>query len=75
MAQSAPTVDEVLARCEFRGWNETCPLGFEPAQRMLAWIINGGEIIVASDKLRQALEDAYDPTMPNWPAMVEIDNA
>jgi hypothetical protein len=70
-----PTAEEVLSRCEFRGWNETCPLGFEPAQRMLAWTINGGEIIVASDKLRQALEDAYDPLMPNWPAMVVIDDA
>jgi hypothetical protein len=28
---------------------------------------------VAADVLRPALEAAYDPTMPNWTAMVEID--
>jgi hypothetical protein len=32
-------------------------------------------IRVTCDELRKALEDAYDPTMPNWPAMVEIDHA
>ena len=39
------------------------------------WPAKGGEITVAGDELRQALEDAYDPLMPNWPAMVEIDDA
>lgn len=70
---TVPTVEEVLSRCVFRGWNETCPLGFEPAQRMLAWTINGGEIMVPACKLRTALEEAYDPTMSDWPGMVEIE--
>ena len=39
------------------------------------WRTEGGAITITRDKLRQALEDAYDPTMPNWPAMVEIDDA
>jgi hypothetical protein len=30
-------------------------------------------IRIARNDLRQALEDAYDPLMPNWPTMVEID--
>jgi len=70
---TVPTVDEVLARCEFRGWLETCPLGFEPPQKMLAWSVNGGEIMVPAGELRTALEEAYDPTMPDWPGMVEIE--
>ena len=39
------------------------------------WRNNGGAIIVDRATLRQALKDAYDPEMPNWPAMVEIDDA
>jgi hypothetical protein len=39
------------------------------------WRTEGGAITVDRATLRQALEDAYDPTMPNWPAMVEIDDA
>ena len=63
----APTVDEVLARCELRGW-----LGEE---QLVGWDDDGGEIMVPVRKLQAALEAAYDPTMPNWPAMVEIDDA
>ena len=39
------------------------------------WPTEGGEIQIATAELRPALEAAYDPTMPNWPAMVEIDDA
>jgi hypothetical protein len=39
------------------------------------WPCSGGAIRVSTDDLRQALEDAYDPMMPNWPALVEIDDA
>jgi hypothetical protein len=39
------------------------------------WHCEGGTIRVSTDDLRQALEDAYDPMMPNWPALVEIDDA
>jgi hypothetical protein len=39
------------------------------------WPAKGGQITIASNELRQALEDAYDPLMPNWPAMVEIKDA
>lgn len=60
-----PTVDEVLARCEVRGWWSTAV----EATKLLDW---NGCAILATD-LRAALEDAYDPTMPNWPAMVQLD--
>jgi hypothetical protein len=59
---TVPTVDEILTRTQIspdRNW----------------WGVNGGTISIGRDELRQALEDAYDPTMPNWPAMVEIDDA
>ena len=39
------------------------------------WRTDGGAITVDRATLRQALEEAYDPEMPNWPAMVEIDDA
>ena len=39
------------------------------------WRTEGGAVTVDRAELRQALEDAYDPTMPNWPARVEIDDA
>ena len=39
------------------------------------WPTEGGEIQIATAELRPALEVAYDPTMPNWPAMVEFDDA
>ena len=38
------------------------------------WRVQGGAITVRRDVLRQALEDAYDPLMPDWPAMVELDD-
>jgi hypothetical protein len=37
------------------------------------WPAEGGAIEITTDELRSALEDAHDPTMPNWPAMVEIE--
>jgi len=71
---TVPTVDEVLARCEHRGWADLSGLGFNPNQeKLLAWSVNGGEIMVPADELRTALEEAYDPTMPDWPGMVEIE--
>ena len=39
------------------------------------WPTEGGSIDVAADVLRPALKAAYDRTMPNWPAMVEIEDA
>ncbi|MBU6250944.1 MAG: hypothetical protein KGO47_07260 [Cyanobacteria bacterium REEB417] len=74
MTQAIPTVDEILARCEHRGWLGS---GFRGARHMqeklLAWRADGGEITVPASELRTALEAAYDPTMPDWPAMVEIE--
>jgi hypothetical protein len=55
-------VDEILARTQIspdRNW----------------WVVNGGTISIDRDELRKALEDAYDPLMPDWPAMVEIEDA
>lgn len=37
------------------------------------WSVDGGQIAVHRDELLVALEAAYDPFNPNWPAMVEID--
>lgn len=39
------------------------------------WAVEGGSIEVPDNVLRYVLEDAYDPSMPNWPSMVEIDYA
>lgn len=58
-----PTVDEVLARCNVRGYD------IPNSVQLLEW--NG--CAIPADDLRAALEDAYDPTMLNWPAMVQLD--
>jgi hypothetical protein len=57
-----PTVDDVLASTH---------LGHHHHR----WSADGGVVRVTRAQLRQALEAAYDPSMPNWPAMVEIDDA
>jgi hypothetical protein len=61
MTRPIPTVDDLLAGtaigCGLHEW----------------WGADGGVIRIARDDLRQALEDACDPSMPDWPSMVEID--
>lgn len=42
-------------------------------EKLLAWRADGREITVPASELRAALEAAYDPSMPDWPAMVEIE--
>lgn len=37
------------------------------------WRVEGGVIQLTHDQLIPALEAAYDPSMENWPAMVEIE--
>jgi hypothetical protein len=59
---TVPTVDEILTRTHLGG-------------HFHEWGADGGAIRVTRDELRLALEDAYDPTMPDWPSMVEIDDA
>ena len=55
-----PTVDDILSRTAIScGWH------MFPAE--------GGPIQVRTADLCAALEDAYDPTMPDWPCMVELD--
>ena len=62
MAQPIPTVESMLdATLVSNGIHR--------------WPTEGGEITIATAELRQALDAAYDETMPNWPAMVEIDDA
>lgn len=62
MTQPIPTVDDVLARTHAGGhWHE--------------WGADGGVIRITRAELRPALEAAYDPTMPDWPATVEIADA
>ena len=62
MTQPIPTVDDVLARTH-SCWD------------LHEWGADGGVIRVTRAELRLALEAAYDPTTPNWPAMVEIEDA
>jgi|LakMenEpi03Aug12_release.lakeMendotaPanAssembly.Ray.scaffolds.fasta_scaffold2021734_1 hypothetical protein len=62
MAHPIPTVDDLLASTHI--WNS-----------IHRWPAEGGAIEITTAELRQVLEDAYDLTMPNWPAMVEIKDA
>jgi len=58
-----PTVEKVLSDCPDRGNGKR------------GWRTEGGEIAVDAIELEHALEQAYDPSMPDWPAMVEIHDA
>ena len=64
---AAPTVEEVLLELVY------CYK--EAGIRTYFWRSGPGILQVQEGKLRQALENAYDPTMPNWPAMVDINDA
>jgi hypothetical protein len=57
-----PTVDDVLARTHLGG-------------HFHEWSADGIVIRVTRDELRPPLEAAYDETVPDWPSMVEIDDA
>jgi hypothetical protein len=59
---TVPTVDDLLSRTH---------IGFG----LHEWSTDADVFRLTRDELRQALEDAYDPLMPNWPAMVEIEDA
>ena len=59
LTTTPPTVDDVLALSHVGGhWHE--------------WYVDGGTIRLTHAELRPALEAAYDPSMPDWPATVEI---
>ena len=58
-----PTVEKVLSGCPDRGNGKR------------GWRTEGGEIAVDAFELEHALEQAYCPSTPNWPAMVEIKDA
>ena len=64
---AAPTVEEVLLGLVY------CYK--EAGIRTYFWLSGPDILQVQEGELRQALEAAYDPEMPNWPAMVEIDDA
>lgn len=38
------------------------------------WGVDGGSIQVAADELRPALQEAYDPSMPDWPSLITWDD-
>lgn len=58
---SVPTVEEVLDRSRVDQSGEC------------AWGVEGGTVAIDEVPLRLALEAAYDPTMPDWPATVDLD--
>ena len=61
-----PTVEEVLLSLEQINWR-----GGEP---VLAWRSNGSQFGVPISELRDALNEAYDSSMPNWVALVQLDD-
>lgn len=38
------------------------------------WGVIGGSIRVTTDELRPVLEEAYDPNMPDWAALINYDD-
>ena len=59
--ERAPTVDELLESTAIGN-------GFHD------WATDGGVIRLTTEQLRPELEAAYDETMPNWPALVALDD-
>lgn len=65
-ADHVPSVDEVLSSLERINWK-----GDEP---VLAWDSNGSRSGYPISELRDALNEAYDSSMPNWVALVQLDD-
>jgi hypothetical protein len=61
MTKHVPTVDELLADTAV-------------GNGLHHWAIEGGSIEITTNNLRHALEEAYDPSMPNWTAFVDVDD-
>jgi hypothetical protein len=59
---TAPTVNDVMQR-HYIGNGQS------------QWPTQGGSITIDSATLRQALEESYDPLMPDWPSLVELEEA
>ena len=64
---AAPTVEEVLLGLVY------CYK--EAGIRTYFWRSGPDILQLQEGELRPALEAAYDPSMPDWPATVEIDEA
>lgn len=59
--KTAITPDELLEHTAIGcGWHE--------------WGVEGGSIRVTTEQLRPVLEQAYDPNMPDWVALVDWDD-
>lgn len=58
---TAPTVDEMLASTDI-------------GNGLHRWALQGGSIQVTTDELRPALEEVYDPQMPDWPVLIGWDD-
>jgi hypothetical protein len=59
-AMTTPTVQEILAQTSV-GWNYH------------DWPTPGGGVFyVTTERLKPALEAVYDPSMPNWPLLVDL---
>lgn len=54
-----PTIDDLINR-------------YRVASGFCHWPVEGGSITISSDDLRERLEEAYDPTCPDWPQFVEL---
>jgi hypothetical protein len=63
---TVPTVNDLLR------WTCTATL-WGSGESLHHWSTEGGAFEITGTELRPALEAAYDPLMPNWPAMVEIE--
>jgi hypothetical protein len=57
---SVPTVEQELDDSAIGG-------GFH------RWAVIGGSITITTDQLRPLLEEAYDPNMPDWVALVDAE--
>jgi hypothetical protein len=58
---TTPTVEEVLAQTAI-------------GNDFHRWAVQGGSITIETERLRPVLEEAYDPRMENWVALISWDD-
>lgn len=57
MTELTPTVEDLLNETAVsNGWHDVA--------------VEGGTIRISAEAARMVFEEAYDPSMPNWPAMI-----
>jgi hypothetical protein len=68
-----------MSEAQRSDWSEATMTAITPEELLAAthigfglhlWHCEGGAIPMTTDKLKPILEEAYDPSMPDWPSLI-----